>query len=454
MAKRKQIIWDVANNKYSGFIDHGPLEAKEILASEALVFQLVGIRSHWKQPIGYFLTDKMPAATQASLINMALIMASNAGLKVWCVTCDGTTTNISTFKQLGCSFGQSYDSIVTKFQHPSTGDDVFAILDACHMLKLARNALAFLGTICSNDGEKIQWKFFHSLHLIQEQQGLKLDNKLSANHIEFEKHTMNVKLAAQTLSGSVPNAIDGFMDISQKQPEFQDSKGTVAFIRTLDRLFDMLNSRNPHGKGFKQPLKLADINKWKVSLESTAKYLLTLKSNDGEILITHRRKTFILCFVITLKSTVEMAKKMLTMEGMPFKYVLTYKYSQDHIGLLFSCIRAKGGWNNNPNSLQLKYALRRMLLENAVTASAHANCQILDNNATIPIFHKRKHVAPLIEESPPDATNESQSNQAQLSRLVSQLELNKQSNYVLNILYYISGCSKAHETSEMLLMYW
>ena len=48
-------------------------------------------------------------------------------------------------------------------------------------------------------------------------------------------------------------------------------------------------------------------------------------------------------------------------------------------------------------------------------------------------------MAPLIEESPPDATNESQSNQAQLSRLVSQLELNKQSNYVLNILYYISG---------------
>ena len=142
------------------------------------------------------------------------------------------------------------------------------------------------------------------------------------------------------------------------------------------------------------------------------------------------------------------------MEEMPFKYVLTYKYSQDHIGLLFSCIRAKGGWNNNPNSLQLKYALRRMLLGNAVTASAHANCQILDDNAIIPIFHKRKHVAPLIEESPPEATNESQSNQVQLSRLVSQLELNKQSNYVLNILYYISGCSKAHETSEMLLMYW
>ena len=174
MAIQKQVVWDVANNKYSGFIDQGPLETKEILASEALVFQLVGIGSHWKQPIGYFLTDKMPAATQASLINMALIMASNAGLEVWCGTCDGTTTNISSFKQLGCSFGQSYDSIVTKFQHPSTGDDVFAILDACHMLKLARNALAFLGTICSNDGEKIHWKCFHSFILYKNNKGSNL----------------------------------------------------------------------------------------------------------------------------------------------------------------------------------------------------------------------------------------------------------------------------------------
>ena len=113
-------------------------------------------------------------------------------------------------------------------------------------------------------------EMFPQLHLIQEQQGLKLGNKLSANHIEFEKHKMNVKLAAQTMSGSLANAID-FMNISQKQPEFQDSKGTVAFIRILDRLFDMLNYRNPCGKGFKQPLKLADINKWKASLESTAK---------------------------------------------------------------------------------------------------------------------------------------------------------------------------------------
>lgn len=37
------------------------------------------------------------------------------------------------------------------------------------------------------------------------------------------------------------------------------------------------------------------------------------------------------------------------LEDLDFLYVLTYKYSQDHLELLFSCIRSRGGNNNNPN---------------------------------------------------------------------------------------------------------
>ena len=100
---------------------------------------------------------------------------------------------------------------VTKFQHPTTGEDVFIIADPCHMLKLARNALAFLGTITDEEGQKIQWDYFQQLHMLQQEQGLKMGNKLSSNHIKFEKHKMNVRLAAQTLSSSVTDAIEFWM---------------------------------------------------------------------------------------------------------------------------------------------------------------------------------------------------------------------------------------------------
>ena len=180
------------------------------------------------------------------IINAALTKASAVGLKVWCVTSDRTTTNIATFKALGCQFGNTYDSIQSKFKHPVTGEDVFIILDACHMLKLARKAPAFLGAFCSSNDEKIEWKFFEGFNFVREQEGFKLGNKLPNNHIQFERHKMNVSLAAQRLSASVADATD-FMNIALKLPQFRGSEATVCFIRNIDRLFNIQNSRNPHG---------------------------------------------------------------------------------------------------------------------------------------------------------------------------------------------------------------
>ena len=61
---------------------------------------------------------------------------------------------------------------------------------------------------------------------------------------------MNVSLAAQTLSASLANPIE-FLDKSMQLPGFLSSDGAIKFIRTVDHIFDMLNSRGPKGKGFR-----------------------------------------------------------------------------------------------------------------------------------------------------------------------------------------------------------
>ena len=126
--------------------------------------------------------------------------------------------------------------------------------------------------------------------------------------------------------------------------KFQNSKGTIKFIRIIDQLFDILNSRNPLGKGFKHLLRPESKETWEEILTSTAQYLLSLRTNSqvSQLLSTHGRKTFVIGFIMTIKSTIAMASEMITMEN-PFKYLLTYKFSQDHIEILFSCIRARGG---------------------------------------------------------------------------------------------------------------
>ena len=263
MAIRKQTLWDSKNEKYVGFVDYRniPAEKPDQHATEAIVFVLLGARSHWKCPVGYFLTDKMTGKMQAKLVQESFIMAAEAGLHVHSVTADGTAVNFSMFSELGCIFTSSYEYMITKFKHPTENYYIYAILDPCLMLKLARNALAHIGSIVDSENNIITWKLFSSLNKIQQFEGFKLANKFSSRHLQFQKHKMNVQLATQTLSSSVADAIE-FLDKSIKLTEFRNSAGTVKFIRLVDRVFDILNSRNPTAHGLLRPQSR---NIWEIS---------------------------------------------------------------------------------------------------------------------------------------------------------------------------------------------
>ena len=165
----------------------------------------------------------------------------------------------------------SRSSIASAFKHPSTASDVFFIPDACHMLKLARNALADMKVFIDGQGRRIEWNHIVRLNEIQSLEGLKFANKMSNQHVEFQRHKMNVRIAAQTLSSSVADAIT-FLS-SANHPGFADCDGTVTFIRTADRLFDLLNSRSAYGKGFKHPLSLSSKSCWLPVLSSSIDYL-------------------------------------------------------------------------------------------------------------------------------------------------------------------------------------
>ena len=167
---------------------------------------------------------------------------------------------------------------------------------------------------------------------------------------------MKVSLAAQTLSASVASAID-FLRDEEKIPEFEGSEATTKFIRIIDKAFDMLNSRHPLAKGFKAPVRLSNLHMWLQQCEEIVQYLLSLRDKDGILIHNNRRKTCIWGFVCSIHSLKAIAQELLTRHHNPLKYVLTYKFSQDHIELLFSKIRLKGGHNNNPTVIQLKSAL-------------------------------------------------------------------------------------------------
>ena len=104
-----------------------------------------------------------------------------------------------------------------------------------------------------------------------------------------------------------------------------------------------------------------------------------------------------------------MATQMFSAQSNPFKYLLTYKFSQDYIELLFSCIRSRCEWNNNPNSLQFKYALRKMLMKNAITTSKNSNfLDFTGCNNIVHLFHTTKHKTPSSGDEVKKARDESE----------------------------------------------
>lgn len=162
--------------------------------------------------------------------------------------------------------------------------------------------------ITSEEGV-ISWQFIRNLHSLQVEIDLKLANSLSLLHVDYKNKKMNVRLAAQVLSSGVADAIEYLNKCGYKN--FEGSQATVSFIHCMDKLFDMLNSTNPFGKGFKSPLTLQNAKVWLSTFEKCESYLKSLKIN-GTPVFSYTRKTFALGFIITMHSVKNLALEKLT----------------------------------------------------------------------------------------------------------------------------------------------
>ena len=302
IAIRKQVLWD--GKKYVGYIDHGvPVEDFASLpeAKEALVMMIVGIKERWKIPVAYFLIDGMRGQERANLVLICLRKLHSVGLRVVSLTFDGSSANCNMISHLGGSLDAN--NLKCSFAHPEDNEPVFLFLDACHMLKLVRNMLADKGVLVDSEGRFIKWSYIVELQSLQKQEGLHAGNRLNERHIQWQQQKMKVKLAAQTLSASVADALCFCKDVLQL-PQFEGCDATVDFIRLIDRLFDLLNSRNPVARGYKAPMRVSNQACWRPFVLKAQQYLSGLKLGNGQLVTSSLRKTCIVGFMLSTCSAV------------------------------------------------------------------------------------------------------------------------------------------------------
>lgn len=240
--------------KNSGYVDMGTgtSENCQTLASEAYVLLVNGINYHFKLPLGYFLVHGLTAEQKVNLINLCLIKCHDAVIKVASLTFDGHSTNLTVMKLLGCKIDTKH-KLKTTFDHPVDKYDVAVFLDPVHMFKLVRNHWESKKVILDSNNNKIDWNLLCELNKLQEDEGLHFANKITRRHIMFRNNIMKVKLASQVLSTSVATALK-FCRENAKLITFKNSEPTEHFVRNMNNLFDVFNSRNMKQFDYKQPL--------------------------------------------------------------------------------------------------------------------------------------------------------------------------------------------------------
>jgi len=118
---------------------------------------------------------------------------------------------------------------------------------------------------------------------------------------------------------------------------------------------------------------------WSPFFKTMKETLMSLKTEKGYPIYKCPRNTCVVGLIIAMDSIEKLFRKYVTQEEL-LQFLPTYKLSQDGLELLFSSVRARFGRNNNPDSLQLEYAMRRMLTVR-INPSGSSNCTAQDDTA-------------------------------------------------------------------------
>ena len=169
----------------------------------------------------------------------------------------------------------------------------------------------------------------------------------------------------------------------------------------FNALFDIFNSRNLLSRQFKAPLCVGNQHKWLSLFSEAAHYIRNLKKSDGTLIIHSRLKTGFIGFLAGISAFEDLFQNVVV--NGPLNFILTYKFSQDHLELFFAAVRCRLGSNNNPSCKQFNDIVKRLLVHNQIQSSS-GNVLPLDSTVLLTTSPSNdllslKRDAPLISES-------------------------------------------------------
>lgn len=137
---------------------------------------------------------------------------------------------------------------------------------------------------------------------------------------------MNVNaLAAQTFSNNIATVLEQLFD---KHKDFLGCAPTIKFVKTINDIFDYLNSRSFIVHGCNIPITLDTAEKTFQSFLNSITYLSGIKL-DNKPILQSKLKTGFLGFIIDIQNLQKIYVEYISNNYL--KYILLYKFSQDYL---------------------------------------------------------------------------------------------------------------------------
>lgn len=180
----------------TGYVSFGSDSSK--LAKNALVYMVSGLNEKLLAPVAYFFVGKLNKTEKAVLTAEVIRCVTETGAKISTLTFDGDPVNFSMCTELGADFENGKEYIINNYDPEKT--KIYIMPDACHMLKLIRNAIEAYGKIYNEQGEVGDWVYYKRLAKYQEGSVTPIAKNFTTSHVEFKDQIMSVSLATQLLS--------------------------------------------------------------------------------------------------------------------------------------------------------------------------------------------------------------------------------------------------------------
>jgi len=347
-----------------GFENYGNRGRTHLVADHALVFMVQGVNRKWTQPIAYYFVHKTcPSDLLKILICDVIKAVCSTGLNVLATVSDQGPTNRGAISLLKSASLQ--DDII----YSVDGHKLVHIWDVPHLFKSSRNNLL------SSDleyGPGLVAKWRHIIEFLKLDADIGPNSKLTLKHVNPKgKHKMRVKYAAETISGSVHNLIEGYIRLSHGE-YLPGCMVTANLLQDIDFFFDLTNG--PSASDKRQKDTRVNVTKtslhhdqWPIMVKKLQKWTF-IRKTSGE----RHVPPFVKGWIQTVKG-LQWIWAQMNNNNKSFTLKLR-NYNQDALENLFCCIRQCCGNSSDVTCAQFTAALKTCLVTRFSGVVKDKNC--------------------------------------------------------------------------------